>query len=643
MRSSCLQLVDLAGSESMKDADATDQRGTEGRMINRSLSSLSHLVNTLSSQKQSGGEPSSTPLKSAPSRSHLFRDSPLLQVLQESLGGNCRTTFLVTINPDPNCLVQTRSTLHFAQNAKKIKNSARINAKVMADYMPIAQLREAYKNMQAENLLLGQHNAMLQLQSDLSSREFDKVHESALANHSLELSISKSREAELEQQNMKLRDELHRLKTSLSDKVSEVDRIKKSASSTSSLFSSPIRYPSGPLLNSPIRTPTAGSRLGQAERELRDAQTALEQMQADADAAQQEKERLQAEHERELMAVKSDFELLEELQDGNMSAIAELQGQVVAKDILIEALNKKLADSEVRFATMKRDIIDAAKAAQSQVCSLQLQIEEKNAKLDQLTKKMKSDAKKAASEQAKQQKKRAELEERQAEQEAYQTAGEAQELFEANQLLEQKVKDYEKAANKAAKSAYDQQKLNDRLMRASLHLAALYKKRTTIQDIGKEQVDIPSKIQGCTLASEDGCEEDRFSVLWTSKAKVTLVRRSQLERHFSDLIEQFEQSPTAKSMSSPAKKRAAAVTLKAKTAAATAKENASPISTIDKVEISTPAEDTPTKRSRTKKSRVAPATPLSPTSAQIIATNGTPYAPNVSVEGAYEATSASAL
>jgi hypothetical protein len=277
IKTSCLQLVDLAGSESMKDSDATDQRGTEGRMINRSLSSLSHLVNTLSSQKQVSSE--LTPAKSIASRSHLFRDSPLLQVLQESLGGNCRTTFLVTINPDPACLSQTRSTLHFAQNAKKIKNAPRINSKVVADYMSASQLREALKNAQAENIYLGQLLATLQSQQERYeieqvSFEVDQKNfmEFTVTNYQVEL--AKERE-----EKKKVAEEFEKLKLQLQDKTQEADRARSSAKSssvTASLFSSPIRYPSGSLFNSPIRTPTAGSRLNHVERELREAQETIQ-------------------------------------------------------------------------------------------------------------------------------------------------------------------------------------------------------------------------------------------------------------------------------------------------------------------------------------------------------------------------------
>ena len=56
-----------------------------------------------------------------------YRDSKLTRVLQESLGGNSKTSLIVTCSPHLNNLSETVSTLRFGVSAKKIKNKPKIN------------------------------------------------------------------------------------------------------------------------------------------------------------------------------------------------------------------------------------------------------------------------------------------------------------------------------------------------------------------------------------------------------------------------------------------------------------------------------------------------------------------------------------
>ena len=56
-----------------------------------------------------------------------YRDSKLTRVLQESLGGNSKTSLIVTCSPHSNNIAETVSTLRFGVSAKKIKNKPKIN------------------------------------------------------------------------------------------------------------------------------------------------------------------------------------------------------------------------------------------------------------------------------------------------------------------------------------------------------------------------------------------------------------------------------------------------------------------------------------------------------------------------------------
>ena len=129
---SALNLVDLAGSERLSRTDASGSRMKEGANINLSLLTLGAVISKLSQ-----GSPGHIP----------YRNSKLTRLLSSSLGGNAKTAVLVTISPADINRGETRSSLRFADRAKKVINQARVNAvntqdAVVAKYKrEIAQLK----------------------------------------------------------------------------------------------------------------------------------------------------------------------------------------------------------------------------------------------------------------------------------------------------------------------------------------------------------------------------------------------------------------------------------------------------------------------------------------------------------------------
>ncbi|GAA5832586.1 hypothetical protein JCM3766R1_004253 [Sporobolomyces carnicolor] len=110
-----LFLVDLAGSEKIGKTGATGQTLEEAKKINKSLSALGMVINALTDGKSS----------------HIpYRDSKLTRILQESLGGNSRTTLIINCSPSQYNETETLSTLRFGMRAKSIKNKARVNAEL---------------------------------------------------------------------------------------------------------------------------------------------------------------------------------------------------------------------------------------------------------------------------------------------------------------------------------------------------------------------------------------------------------------------------------------------------------------------------------------------------------------------------------
>ena len=111
-KKSKLFMVDLAGSETVKKTGAEGQTLKEAQAINKSLSALSNVIFALSEGKAS----------------HIpYRDSKLTRLLQEALGGNCRTALIINVSPARLNEAETISTMRFGKSAKKIKTRAHIN------------------------------------------------------------------------------------------------------------------------------------------------------------------------------------------------------------------------------------------------------------------------------------------------------------------------------------------------------------------------------------------------------------------------------------------------------------------------------------------------------------------------------------
>ncbi|CAJ0941918.1 unnamed protein product, partial [Mesorhabditis belari] len=113
-----LYLVDLAGSEKVSKTGAEGSTLEEAKNINKSLTSLGMVIAALAEGN----------------KSHIpYRDSKLTRILQESLGGNSRTTVIICCSPAETNEAETKSTLQFGARAKTIKNVVAINEELSAD------------------------------------------------------------------------------------------------------------------------------------------------------------------------------------------------------------------------------------------------------------------------------------------------------------------------------------------------------------------------------------------------------------------------------------------------------------------------------------------------------------------------------
>ena len=77
-----------------------------------------------------------------------YRNSKLTRILQDSLGGNSRTTMIACVSPAESNYEETLSSIKYASRARNIKNKPIVNRD--ANSMLIEALRNQVKSLQTE-------------------------------------------------------------------------------------------------------------------------------------------------------------------------------------------------------------------------------------------------------------------------------------------------------------------------------------------------------------------------------------------------------------------------------------------------------------------------------------------------------------
>ncbi|PKY56924.1 kinesin-domain-containing protein [Rhizophagus irregularis] len=138
VKSGKLLLVDLADFEKVGKIGQT----LEVKKVNKSLSALGIVINALVDGKST----------------HIpYRDSKLTRILQESLGGNSRTTLIINCSPSSFDEAETLRTLRFGMRAKNIKNKARVNVE-----FSITELKVLLKKAKNEAVSFEQYTSTLE-------------------------------------------------------------------------------------------------------------------------------------------------------------------------------------------------------------------------------------------------------------------------------------------------------------------------------------------------------------------------------------------------------------------------------------------------------------------------------------------------
>jgi kinesin family protein 3/17 len=193
-----LNLVDLAGSERVRLSGATGQRLEESKKINQSLSALGNVIAALTDSR---------------GRQHIpYRDSKLTRILEDSLGGNCKTTMMAMVSPAMEAMSESISTLKFANRAKNIKNVAVINEDIdqrslLRKYERELKKLRAELNNRSRNVV--DKRRLLELDEQRRRAEQDKMAAiRALEKRSMEFMREKEQKKRLEARIYELEDQM---------------------------------------------------------------------------------------------------------------------------------------------------------------------------------------------------------------------------------------------------------------------------------------------------------------------------------------------------------------------------------------------------------------------------------------------------
>ena len=101
-----VNLVDLAGSERLSESGSTGDRLKEAQNINKSLSCLGDVISALAQREK---------------RVHVpYRNSKLTYLLQNALGGDCKTLMFVNISPAEKMVGESMCSLKFAEKVNDV-------------------------------------------------------------------------------------------------------------------------------------------------------------------------------------------------------------------------------------------------------------------------------------------------------------------------------------------------------------------------------------------------------------------------------------------------------------------------------------------------------------------------------------------
>eukprot|EP01022_Parablepharisma_sp_SALTPOND_P029154 TRINITY_DN726_c0_g1_i1.p3 TRINITY_DN726_c0_g1~~TRINITY_DN726_c0_g1_i1.p3 ORF type:complete len:636 (-),score=131.72 TRINITY_DN726_c0_g1_i1:183-2090(-) len=208
-----LNMVDLAGSERLSKTGATGERLEEATKINLSLSTLCHVIATLTDPKGGVYIP--------------YRNSKLTRLLQDSLGGNAKTVMVANIGPADYNYEESLNTLRYANRAKNIMNKPRINedpkdAMIREFQEEIVRLRDLLA--QKLGRMLTKDGKLVPMENN--EKEMQKEMEDEIAKQSEELKKKQEEIDKIEAESAMAQEEKKKLLSSLNKQKEEKEKAK---------------------------------------------------------------------------------------------------------------------------------------------------------------------------------------------------------------------------------------------------------------------------------------------------------------------------------------------------------------------------------------------------------------------------------
>ncbi|XP_023660645.1 kinesin-1 heavy chain [Paramormyrops kingsleyae] len=299
-----LFLVDLAGSEKVSKTGAEGAVLDEAKNINKSLSALGNVISAL-----------------AEGTTYVpYRDSKMTRILQDSLGGNCRTTIVICCSPSSFNEAETKTTLMFGQRAKTIKNTVCVNVELTAEQWKKKYEREKEKNKTLRSTITWLENELNRWRNGETvpvEEQFDKEKASAevlaldnVVNNDKQVAspgVPGVRLTDAEKE--KCEEELAKLYKQLDDKDDEINQQSQLAE--------------------------------KLKQQMLDQEELLASTRRDHDNLQAELNRLQAENEASKEEVKEVLQALEELAVNYDQKSQEVEDKTKEFEMLSEELNQK--------------------------------------------------------------------------------------------------------------------------------------------------------------------------------------------------------------------------------------------------------------------------------------------------------------
>uniref|UniRef100_A0AAR2KJI8 Kinesin-like protein n=1 Tax=Pygocentrus nattereri TaxID=42514 RepID=A0AAR2KJI8_PYGNA len=280
-----LYLVDLAGSEKVSKTGAEGSVLDEAKNINKSLSALGNVISAL-----------------AEGTTHVpYRDSKMTRILQDSLGGNCRTTMFICCSPSSFNEAETKSTLMFGQRAKTIRNTASVNLELTAE-----QWKRKYEKEKEKNKSLKE--SIQRLEAELNRWRNGETFKKKSLSNTFSLSLALIRCFEY----------------------------------LSNIFLSPCCLLLSLFQDDEINLQS--QLVEKLKKQMLDQEELLASSRADSDRVQCELERLQSESESAKAEVKEVLQALEELALSYDQKSQEVQDKSLQNKLLTEELAQKMTD-----------------------------------------------------------------------------------------------------------------------------------------------------------------------------------------------------------------------------------------------------------------------------------------------------------